>query len=97
MAKARERGRGRAPRILINGHAAAYSSFRRIRKASLYHAYSLGQIRLCDQNDRKKQLFDDSYFAASCAHFASVLKNGFAGAGASTSPVSAAFEVTMCP
>jgi len=37
------------------------------------------------------------YLAASCAHFASELKNGCAGAGASTSPVRAALNVTMCP
>ena len=33
MAKARERGRGRIPRILMNGQAAAYSSFRRIQES----------------------------------------------------------------
>jgi hypothetical protein len=38
-----------------------------------------------------------SHFAASCAHFASVVRNGFAAAGGSTSPVSDAFDVTMCP
>ena len=37
------------------------------------------------------------YFAASCAHFASVLRNAFALAGGSTSPVNEALEVTMCP
>lgn len=37
------------------------------------------------------------YFAASCAHFASVLKKAFALAGGSISPVSDAFDVTMCP
>src|SRR5579863_4924110 len=31
MARARETGRGIRPRILMNGHAAAYSSFLRIR------------------------------------------------------------------
>lgn len=41
MPTARERGRGRMPRILINGQAAAYSSFLRIRKSSLYHAGGL--------------------------------------------------------
>ena len=35
------------------------------------------------------------YLAASCAHFANVVKNGFAAAGGSTSPVSAALNVTM--
>ena len=37
------------------------------------------------------------YFAASCAHFVSVVKKGFASAGGSTSPVSAALNDTMCP
>jgi hypothetical protein len=33
MAKAREKDRGRIPRILMNGQAAAYSSFRRIQES----------------------------------------------------------------
>ena len=37
------------------------------------------------------------YFAASRAHFDRVVKKGFAGAGGSTSPVSEALNVTMCP
>ena len=37
------------------------------------------------------------YFAASCAHFAKELRNGFAAAGGSTSPVNAVLNVTMCP
>jgi hypothetical protein len=37
------------------------------------------------------------YFAASCAHFASVVRKEFAAAGGSTSPVNAALNVIMCP
>ena len=37
------------------------------------------------------------YFAASCAHFASVLRKGFAAAGGSISPVSAVRNGTMRP
>jgi hypothetical protein len=38
MANARASGRGSTPMIFRNGQAAAYSSFRRIREGSLYHA-----------------------------------------------------------
>jgi len=35
------------------------------------------------------------YFAASCAHFASVVRNGFAAGGGATSPFSKALKETM--
>ena len=38
-----------------------------------------------------------AYLAASCAHFASVVRKEFAAGGGSTSPVNAALNVTMCP
>jgi hypothetical protein len=37
------------------------------------------------------------YFAAACAHLASVVRNGLALDGASTSPFNDAGKVTMCP
>src|SRR5579864_8336085 len=49
IAKARERGRGIRPRILMNGQAAAYSSFRRIRGIV---TVSLGKIT-CQTAERK--------------------------------------------
>jgi hypothetical protein len=38
---ARASGRGKIPRILMNGHAAAYSSRCRIREAERYHRQNL--------------------------------------------------------
>lgn len=84
MAKARANGRGKMPRSFMNGQAAAYSSFRRIQEKR--HSIM-----------RKNSDELGRYFAASCAHFAKELRNGFAAAGGSTSPVSAALNVTMCP
>ena len=86
-ANPRASGRGIRPRILMNGQAAAYSSFRRIE---------VGR-RCRGPRSEAQVLRSDSYFAASCAHFASVVRKEFAAGGGSTSPVSAAFEVIMCP
>ena len=41
--------------------------------------------------------FAASYFVASCAQFANVVRNGFAAGGGSISPVNAARNVTMWP
>lgn len=83
-AKVRAKGRGNMPRIFMNGQAAAYSSFRRIQEKRHFIM-------------RKNSDVAARYLAASCAHFAKELKNGFAAAGGSTSPVKAALNVTMCP
>src|SRR5690348_5933622 len=42
IAKARASPRGRMPMIFRNGHAAAYSSLRRIQEGKLYHAARRG-------------------------------------------------------
>jgi hypothetical protein len=86
IANARASGRGKIPKILMNGHAAAYSNFRRMGKRD----------RITQKSSLSKGL-PEGYFAASIAHFASVERNAFAGAGGSIAPVSAAFGVTMCP
>ena len=109
IANARETERGIRPRILINGQAAAYSSFRRIREVMTEHKPR--RTRNLTKETATEGLTSctfvpfvvislasqTAYFAASCAHFASVLRNAYAPAGGSISPVSDAFGVTMCP
>ena len=84
----------------MNGQAAAYSSFRRIResvtvspaKIACQTETNAATASLAAQSSELEALV---YYAASCAHFASELKNGFAPAGGSTSPVRAALKVTI--
>jgi hypothetical protein len=92
MESPRERGRGRIPNILTNGQAAAYSSFRRIRIETRERAGIRRQER---SKSLSVILIPAVYFAAFCAHFASVLRKGLAPAGGSTSPVNAALNVTI--
>src|ERR1039457_7288639 len=109
IAKPRERGRGKVPRILMNGQAAAYSSFRRIRRSvtvspgkiacqtsthlSPRPTLNLGQDEVLRSEVECPR--PASYFAACCAHFASVVRKAFAAGGGSTSPVNAALKVIM--
>ena len=109
----------------MNGHAAAYSNFRRIEGSVTVSPSKIScqTERACPRagaheikhdevprfeaeiRNRKVELGSEKrggprsspYLAASCAHFASVVRKEFAAAGGSTSPVSAALNVIMCP
>ena len=125
---ARAKGRGNAPRILMNGQAAAYSSRCRIGKRdgttvknylqtkwtgthcvvipsearepwclpmpAIHMAQARTKIPRCARNDSLKR---NTYFAASCAHCANAVKNAFAPAGGSISPISEVRNGTMRP
>jgi hypothetical protein len=92
-------GRGRIPRIFMNGQAAAYSSRCRIQEAEPYHC------RPRFANQEESEIYpvicaNDVpllYFAAASAHCAREAKKAFAPGGGSISPISAVLKGTMRP
>src|ERR1700729_1973377 len=103
MPKARASERGKRPRIFMNGQAAAYSSRCRIGGSVTVSPEKFAcQISMVkrrragyrkNMNTRRAVRITLYYFAASCAHLESVVRNGLAAGGGSISPFSAALEV----
>src|SRR5471032_34949 len=99
MPAARAKGRGRIPRTLINGQASAYSIRRRIveKRDRISKTNCRSQNSATERSRLLTNPFsaDASYFAATCAHFASVVRNTFASGGGGIVPFSEVLNGTM--